>query len=96
MVFFFNNLTPHPPPSPFPPSRYSHSASIVGGKFLVIIGGYDGGVNKSDLFVYNTETGGWIEPGLAGGLPPCHGHAAAYVERTQVYRIYLLVSVIFF
>ena len=69
---------------PSPSARYSHSASVVGSKFLVIVGGYDGVVNKSDVFVFNSEKNTWVQPLLSGSsLPPCHGHAMAYIESTQ-------------
>jgi hypothetical protein len=71
-----------------PSARYSHTAVVVGGKFLMIVGGHDNRETHSDVFVFNTETNSWIQPTISGDLPPPrHGHSATVIMPSE--NVYL-------
>ncbi|ORX50605.1 hypothetical protein DM01DRAFT_250918 [Hesseltinella vesiculosa] len=48
-----------------PPLRYSHSQTLVGGHFIVILGGFDGSngdaISMADIWVFDTLSHGWAQ-----------------------------------
>lgn len=51
-----------------PPGRLCHASTLVGTK-VVVFGGWDGRRSMDDLWVFDTDTMGWIKPRTSGPQP---------------------------
>ncbi|TNV78497.1 hypothetical protein FGO68_gene5245 [Halteria grandinella] len=68
-----------------PLARFGHTANLVGGTKMYVLGGWNGKEYYSDLFILDLEKMAWQQPQTTGPEPsPRHGHSSILIGNNLV------------